>query len=315
MTEAVDLSIFPDAQLVLLPSRAYLTSMRDQTLPTRKAALADAHEHFHDAIAHEDHTYHDMALLGLIAEAMQILEEDVAYIGTAYERPLGGVAHYVTATVYSGKLPNTFYTSIKNWPDERIKVLASLWVRNRDTGEVMPMVDGFGFARTLDAEDRAALTAAEDATVKLLRPLLNQLGHAWQQFGSYHHAFKHGGLAISRDDFEILDEDGTKKNPSINVWLRRKDTETGKGDTKLTASQVAEQVWRTARHALRIARYLLDSRLRNFDALTFSAQGTIIDVKPSVVPWEFWVYGADITSEVHDRLERLGVHLQRPTDD
>ena len=314
MNDAVDLSAFPDAELVLLPSRAYLTSMRDQTLPTRKAALADAHEHFHEASSHEDSTCRDMALLGLIAEAMQILE-DVAYIGTAYERPLGGVAHYVTATVYAATVPTTFYTSIKNWPDERIKVLACLWVRNADNDEVIPMADVFGFARSLDAEDRAAITAAEDATVKLLRPLLNQLGHAWQQFGSYHHAFKHGGLAISREDFEIVDDDGTKKVPSINVWLRRKDIETGKGDTNLTAAQVAEEVWRTARHALRIARYLIDSRLRPFDALTFSSHGTLIDAKPSVIPWEFWVYGTDITPDVHDRLERLGVHLERPMDD
>jgi hypothetical protein len=314
MTEPVDLSAFPDAQLVLLPSRAYLMSMRDQTLPTRKAALGDAYEHFQEAAEHGDATYRDMALLGVIAEAMQILE-DVAYIGTAYESPLGGVAHYVTATVYSATGPNTFYTSIKNWPDERIKVLACLWVRNPETQEVVPMADVFGVTRSLDPKDRAALSAAEDATVKFLRPLLNQLGRAWQQFGSYHHAFKHGGLAISRDDFEILDEDGTTKIPSINVWLRRKATETGKGDTNLTAGQVAEEVWHNARWGLRIARYLIDSRLRSFEALVFSSHGELIEAKSSVIPWEFWVHAIDITPDVHNRLERLGVHLQRPTDD
>jgi hypothetical protein len=78
---------------------------------------------------------------------------------------------------------------------------------------------------------------------------------------------------------------------------------------------VAEEVWRTARWGLRIACYLIDSRLRSFEALTFSSQGELIGVEPSVIPWEFWVYGADITPEVHARLEPLGVHLQRPMDD
>jgi hypothetical protein len=32
----------PDAQTFLLPSRAYLLSMRDQNLPLRRAALDDA---------------------------------------------------------------------------------------------------------------------------------------------------------------------------------------------------------------------------------------------------------------------------------
>src|SRR3954466_12097692 len=90
---------FPDPYEVLLPSRAYLWSFRDQTLPAREAALNDAEAHYREVAEAEDIGRRDMALLGLIADAMQPVE-DVGYFGKAYESGFGGVPFYVTATVY-----------------------------------------------------------------------------------------------------------------------------------------------------------------------------------------------------------------------
>jgi hypothetical protein len=60
---------------VMLPNLAYLRSARDQTLPARKLALSDATGHFTEAEASGDAHWCDLALLGVIGEAMQILED------------------------------------------------------------------------------------------------------------------------------------------------------------------------------------------------------------------------------------------------
>src|SRR3954470_21941866 len=99
---------FPDPFTVLLPSRAYLMSFRDQTVPAREAALTDAAAHYRKVAATGDVGRRDMALLGLIADAMQPVE-DVGYFGKAYENGFGGVPFYVTATVYEARTPNNFY--------------------------------------------------------------------------------------------------------------------------------------------------------------------------------------------------------------
>src|SRR5690242_17747692 len=104
-------------------------SVRDQTLPTRTAALVDAKQHFDECEASANADRRDFALLGLIGEALQALE-DVAYLGDAYESESSLPApRYIAATIYSGFKPTTFYRGIKKWSTDRLLDLAGMRVR------------------------------------------------------------------------------------------------------------------------------------------------------------------------------------------
>jgi hypothetical protein len=312
MVDGFDGSHFPDAQTVMLPSRAYLLSFRDQTLPARRVALEDASEHFEEARANEDSGWIDMALLGLMSEAVQVLE-DVANIGTAYESPIAGLPHYVTATTYSPTRATRFYGGLKNWPQDRFKVLAGLWVRDPETQREFPLAETPGWGEQLDEVDIAAITEAEDATVKLLRPHMLALARAWRDYGSYFHAFKHGGLAINREDFRLVgdDEQEIERNPSIQIWMRKKGDGGAYGDTNLTAEKVAVQAKAEGVLALDVAEHLLDARLCSLEAVTFDDAGNIVGVEDRFSPWQFWLHGPDLSQGTRDRLrDRFGIEFE-----
>jgi hypothetical protein len=61
----------PSLEKIILPSRAMLRSWREQTLPARAAALEMSVELIDRLDADEDPGVHDMALLGVISDAMQ----------------------------------------------------------------------------------------------------------------------------------------------------------------------------------------------------------------------------------------------------
>ena len=145
---------------VLLPSRAYLQSFAAQNLPAREAALDDAVAHFEEVVASHDPGWRDMALLGVIAEAMQLLE-DLAYIGTAYDKLLRGIANYVTATAYTDRTPNNFYSSLKNWNDSRLKVLLGLYGYHPETHEPVPLYSAPGLHQRLEPDDVEAIEETE----------------------------------------------------------------------------------------------------------------------------------------------------------
>jgi hypothetical protein len=64
----------PDSQTVLLPSRAYFLSMRDQNTPLREIALADAIDNYSESARVGGYGEH-LALVALIGEALQIVED------------------------------------------------------------------------------------------------------------------------------------------------------------------------------------------------------------------------------------------------
>jgi hypothetical protein len=301
-----DPKAFPDPRAVLLPSRAYLQSFAAQNLPAMEAALDDAVAHFEEAAASEYLGWRDMALLGVIGEAMQLLE-DLAYIGTAYEKPLRGIANYVTATVYTDRTPNNFYSSLKKWDETGLKVLMGLYGYHPETQQPVPMYSAPGLHERLEPGDVEAIQEAERATVAYFRPILLHLAHEWEQYRRYYHAFKHGGLVINRDDVELVDESDVTRIASISVWLR-KDEGTGHGDTALTAEEVVDQVTRSARWALRVARYLVDARLRSFDAIDFADDGSIASVETRALPYLFSFPPEQVSEATRERLrERFGI--------
>jgi hypothetical protein len=312
MSDALDLAIadVPDHWTVLLPSRAYLLSVRDQTLPSRRFALEDAVQHYALAAADSDLGVRDMALLGIIGEALQVTE-DIAYFATAFSAPIPGLAHYVSATIYNDRTPNNFYSSMKKRSAEELKVIAGLWVYDQSTNERLPVHCAIGVEDQLDEEDRDALTEAEEGTVQLLRPYLMGLAKAWDEFRRYFHAYKHGGLVISRDDFELLDEQGARVDPSIHVWLRRAGDGAAWGDTNMQPDEVAEQVHRNGVLALDVFDYLVDTRLATVDLAEFNDDGTIRSLRPPSSLWTFWFHSAQVSEATRERLTlRFGMDFK-----
>jgi hypothetical protein len=158
---------FPPRASILLPSRAFLLSVREQTLPARLAAIDDAVDHFEEADTSADIGWRDMALLGVIAEAMQPFE-DLAYLATAWDKPFNGLAHYVRATVYSSRTPTNFWQEAPRWADERLAVFAGLSTRDPSSGEISDVIDALGLDAQLSPEKRYVLAVARDATIRRL---------------------------------------------------------------------------------------------------------------------------------------------------
>lgn len=296
MPDGLDLAAagFPDPWSVLLPSRAYLLSVREQTLPARRLALDDAVAHFVQAADGPDPGVRDMALLGLIGDALQIIE-DIGYFATAYSKPMLGLAHYVSATIFNDRTPNNFYSSLKKRTTAELKVIAGLWLQDASSGQMLPIHDALQLGEQLDAEDRAALLGAEDATVRLLRPFLLQLAYAWEQYRRYFHAFKHGGLIISRDDFQLVDDAGADEDSSLQIWLTRGAEGTAWGDTELTPVEVADQVRRTGVLALSIFDYLLATRIGSVELIEFGDDGSVLAFCQPRSFWTFWFHEAQVS--------------------
>lgn len=299
-----------DAYEVLLPSRAYLLSWREQTIPARDRALRDSEGRYDAALPNKDLVFRDMALLGLIGDAMQVVE-DIAYVGTAFESPIAGMPNYVTATVYSGTRTTTFYNRIHRWSDERLKVLSGLWVRDPESQRAVSLADALEL--DLTPLDQAALEEAEAATLDLLRGHMVHLAQTWLRYGRYFHAHKHGGLLISRDDFALQDDDGNRLDPAIAVWWRHQD-QRGHGDTNHSSDDAAHDIRRSGHLALDVLRFLVDARLRPLEMLQFSDDGEVVG-SDGVAPWEFWFHDAHVRQSARDRLnERFGLVFERTTE-
>lgn len=309
MPDNLDLtgSGFPDPWQILLPSRAYLLSVREQTLPARRLAFDDAVAHFMEAADGPDAGVRDMALLGLIGDALQVVE-DIGYFATAYSKPIPGIAHYVSATIFNDRTPNNFYSSLKKRTTEELKVIAGLWLLDASSGVTLPIHDALQLGDQLDGDDRAALLEAEDATIKLLRPFLLQLAHAWEVYRRYFHAFKHGGLIISRDDFQLVDDAGADEETSLQIWLTRGGEGSAWGDTELTPTEVADQVRRTGVLALDIFEYLLDARLGSVELIEFGDDGSVHALRRPSSLWTFWFHETQVSERTRARLrKRFGI--------
>ena len=163
----------PSADKNLLPTRAFLLSWRDQNLPARHFALEDAAAHF-EVAPPGDHR--DMALLGVIGEAMQCLE-DFAVLSSSWDSPWQGVAHYVRATEWTPYKTNNFWQEAPHWPNDRLDALACLSLRNAATGEyvaVDALLAGEGYP--IEAKSQAAMDTARQATRVRLRRVLGIRG-------------------------------------------------------------------------------------------------------------------------------------------
>jgi hypothetical protein len=283
------------ARKVALPSRAFMRSWREQTIPARRAALTDSQAHFEEL---DDPAKGDLALAALIGDALQPIE-DLAHLGRAWDEPFTGLANYIRATAYSSRTATNFWGA--KWDDERIKVFAGLYARNR--GGLISMVPP-EVETQLTPQQREVMAAAEEATVRRLRQLLSVLGKDWRQFSPYYNAYKHGGLLVNREDViwvdddvqEVTDATPTHK-PSLAAWDLRDEEGAVRGDFQLSSPEVADTAARSGRLAIDLLERFVESRSAIFDSVDFNLDGSVAGVREMTLPLTAWLREADLSAE------------------
>lgn len=282
-------------------------SWRDQTIPARLVALEDSEAHQRELRSDEDVDPRllDMATLAVIGEAMQPLE-DLAYLATAWDSPYGGIATYIRATTWRRFTPTNFWQEVATWNDDRLAVFAGFAGRDSRSGKTEHLVEHWDEAG-LDFGDgvRDALSAAQDATFTRLRRLLAELGRDWKQFSPFFLAYKHGGLAINRqdvsfveDDVEAITDETARYHPSIAVWTRARRKQELQADFNVATEKLVSYAASGGRIAVDLCDAFLDSRLASIETLAFSDQGELVGLRPTMqIPWTTWLRRQDLDDQ------------------
>jgi hypothetical protein len=297
---------YPDLQKFLLPSRAYLLSFRDQTLPARRAALADARSYFEQFEA-EDHEA-QLGLLGLIGESLQVVE-DVGVLANAFMTGIPGLSFYVKATAYDANNVNNFYSQAHKRDDDYYLRLAALRFGGKSIHEL------FRFSPPLEDADLQAIAAAEHATGTLLRDQMIWLAGAWEAHRQIFHGFKHGALIASAEHVHLL-QDHKEVAARVAVWRRRREHPELGSHANLPLRELAGYGLQVGQVALDAADYIAGTRLSTFDRLRFNEQGSVEELtKSSAPPWRFWFRERDIDHGHIQRLEaRFGLRFETEPD-
>ena len=167
-----------------------------------------------------------MALLGVIGEAMQCLE-DLAVLSSSWDSPWQGLGHYLRATEWTPFKTNNFWQEAPNWSDERMRrSRLPVICRDPDTGSSRLRGRPAGWrglscrGKIAGGDGRCAGCDPHTATQGLRRPR-RRLEAVLAHFLAY----KHGGLTLSRsdlvavdDDVEQIDEDTPIHDLAIAVW-------------------------------------------------------------------------------------------------
>jgi hypothetical protein len=297
---------FPDVRTFLLPSRAYLLSFRDQTLPSRRTAISDAWSYF-EAVGNEEGHRAQLALLGLMGEALQVVE-DVGVMGHAFMKGIPGLSFYVAATAYDPSNVNNFYSQIHKRDDDYFLGFAALKIAG------VSVTDTFTFEPPLDDATRVAVGAAEHATALLLRDVLGQLAKHWEEYRQFFHAFKHGALIANPDDVHVM-RDREEVIARMAIWRRRREGAELGTHTNAPLAELATRTGSVAALALDTAQYVAETRLRVYDWIRFTEDGSVEQVGSASPPWAFWFRGRDIDDAHISRLkERLGIRFETRPD-
>lgn len=278
-------------------------------MPARRAALDDAVAHYKGLAADADAGFRDMVVLSVIAEALQPLE-DLAYLGTGWDRPYRGIATYVRATTWTRFTATNFWQESPKWDERRLDVFAGFAGRDPETEEIVPLIEMFESAGlTIDPDVSEAMDAAREATIARLRPLLRALGKDWKQSSAYFLAYKHGGLAINRADTAfVADEVGEltdatpRHEPSIGVWTRGGRKQELQADFNLRQDELVDYVAGSGRLAINLIAAFLASRLAQVETLEFDRSGDVVGVNPMELPWTVWLREQDLERRYWERL-------------
>jgi hypothetical protein len=298
VSKPIDTSSWPDRVKVILPSRAFLLSWCEQTVPTRRAAIEDATSAWASLAKTARTGTRDMALLAVIAEAMQPLE-DLAYLATSWDEPFGGLANYVRATVYSAWTPSSFWQRIHKRDDDYFDVLAGFSVREPETSQARDVLQRLSGTAAFSNEQLEALEEVRVATRRRLRLLLGTMARDWGQFSPYYYAYKHGGVAANRDDAEWIDDaagdHAARREPSIAVWHRARKQFEGRGEFNLSADEIVRHAGGIGQMAIDMTEAFVATRLSVFDAIELNDDGVPRALRPTQLPWTIWLREADLS--------------------
>lgn len=286
----------PDAQTFLLPARAYLLSMRDQNLPLRRAALDDAEAHYRDAPQGSDHEKQiaRIALVALVGEALQILEDLAAFGDSFYSAP-EGTAFFAALTNYSSNRINNFYAQMKKRP---LDYYLDLLGMRRGT---LRLEDAFIVEPPFTDEERAAIDEAHSATAGLVRKHLVNLAEEWQKYRPFANAYKHGLLVANPEDVTLMDDSGNEVD-GIVVWMRQRPAAEGYGHIPPPYDKMADYLAAAGRTALDVLDHLVDSRLRMFELIDLRTDGTWTLKPLTKTPWQWWFDKNDVSERSRELL-------------
>jgi hypothetical protein len=279
----------PDVQTFLLPARAYLLSMRDQNLPLRRLALHDALSAYHDA---PQTTVHErqiarIALVALVGETLQILEDLAAYADSFNTAP-EGTAFFAALTNYSVYRANNFYAQMKKRPTEYFLDLLGL------RRGALRLEEAFVVEPPFTDEELAAIEEAHRATGRLVGKHLRSLAEEWTKYRPFANTYKHGLLVANPEDVTLLDDTGAEVD-GIVVWQRHRPGAEGYGHIAPPFEETAEYLADVADVALDVLEHLVDSRLRMFELIDLRANGTW-NLKPlKTTPWQWWFEKNDLS--------------------
>jgi hypothetical protein len=302
---------WPDPETQALPTRAYLRSVLEQTIPARQIALADAIDHFHQARESNARGWVDMAFLGVVADVLQSLE-DLAYVGESFTaNRFKGLPFYVGAITYSPRVPTTFYTRKRT--DDDFRVLAGYAVRDPQSRAVVGVLDQFD---RVTPDLRAAWRKAEEATIDLVRGAIAELADTWRRFGKYFHAFKHGGLITHTPDFEVVDDDGDVVDPAIAVWMRKKPEPHAQGhtDATLDIDAVAAELELQAQIAFDVLGLVIATRLGMAEQAAKGPPTSDQHLIRITVPVRFRVPRNALGADERRELEAIGIQFEDEPD-
>lgn len=168
MTAQMPFVPMPDVQTFLLPGRAYMLSLRDQTIPLRRAALEDAALYEEETRARSVHA-RQLAVVALIGEALQVIE-DVAAVSNSLLHSPQGIGFFATAASYSERAINNFYGKLRNQQPEELLALLGLQLGG------VPVEDFFvtegGHERQLAHLLYRAIEAGDAASIARVREVL-----------------------------------------------------------------------------------------------------------------------------------------------
>jgi hypothetical protein len=277
----------PDVQMFLLPGQAYLRSLLEQNLPTRRAALADARAYF-DACG--DDYERRLALVGLIGEALQLVE-DTGALGNSFFRSPPGVGFFALAATYSPSAINVFYDGLHKRPLSDFVYLAVLGMGDRWIHEA------FVQRPERTAEEISAMIAAHQATAKLLRDHLLFLRQQWSDFRRYFHAFKHGMLVADPRDATVLTDDEQTELGHLVVWRRKVGLPEGFHAIEPPFEPIADWLDHIGKIALEVIDFLARQRLQIFEHVEINPDGSWRPRPIDGLPWIWWLRSDDLSEE------------------
>ena len=284
----------PDLRTFILPQRAFLHSYRDQALPARRVALRSSNERFQAVAGSTSGHEAQLALLGLVGDAMQPIE-DVGTMASAIMSGFQGLPFYVRATTYEAKQVNNFFAQLHKRAPEYFLRLCAFRLGDVSLHQL------FRFEPPLTDGELSAFDNAERATAALLAEHLERMAKAWERYRRIFHAYKHASLVANPDDVALLDQRGDVV-AGLSVWARGKPESAIGGHVEAPFASIAQDLSDTGELAIDAVSYLIDTRLSSFDFVDIGADGSVRPKGAKGVPWEFWMRKSDMAARDLDLL-------------